>query len=61
MEMSLLIQYLRPVVSTPAPKRDNMACKSSSELERYKAFVNASDDNKEIAKRVKPGQAGYKR
>ena len=47
------------VVPTPtsAPKRDNMA--NSSELERYKAFVNANARNKEIAKRVKRGQAGY--
>lgn len=41
----------------PASAAGNMA--NSSELERYKAFVNASAGNKEIAKRVKPGQAGY--
>ena len=36
------------------PSVGNMA--NSSELERYKVFVKA---NPEIAKRVKPGQAGY--
>ena len=39
---------------TPTPVRDNMA--NASELDRYREFVEA---NKEIAKDVKRGQAGY--
>lgn len=38
----------------PAQARSNMA--DATELERYKKFVEA---NKDIARQVKPGQAGY--
>jgi hypothetical protein len=41
---------------TPGSILSNENMADSPELERYKVFVNA---NEEVAKRVKPGQAGY--
>lgn len=51
------VQTLEPAAPAPAPEPRNM--KDSSELERMTAWVNASEGNRKLAEKVKPGQAGY--